>query len=237
MSSLRMPETSTYSPTSQSYTNPPANTQFIESVTAPKNNGTFSASLVFSGAGRTQIPSSWVTISPGAQKFTTTGSAGDTKTLTVMINVPSGQADGVYTGHFAASVTGGGGPNPGPGTDLTITVDHTPPAAPPRLILAPVMTPESPTRTTLPTRRRILLSAATVEKRTAPWTCSTGPLCWAPPPLTAAATGARRSTSRQGAPQWGIPLTSSRLRSGTLLATLRPHLGRSVLPLIPPRRL
>ena len=57
----------------------------------------------------------------------------------------------------------------------------------PRLVLTRVMTPESPTWTTLRTRRRILLSAATVEKRTAPWTCSTGtgPLRWPPPPLTA----------------------------------------------------
>jgi len=119
-----------FDPTSQSYTNPPTNTQFIENVTAPKNNGTFSASLVFAGTGGTQIPSSWVTISPGAQTFTTTGSAGDNKTWTVKINVPSGQAEGVYTGHLAASVSGSGGPNPGPGTNLTITIDHTPPGPP-----------------------------------------------------------------------------------------------------------
>jgi Bacterial Ig-like domain (group 3)/YDG domain/Bacterial Ig-like domain/Galactose oxidase, central domain/Immunoglobulin I-set domain len=119
-----------FDPTSQSYINPPANTQFIENVTAPKNNGIFNASLVFTGTGGTQIPSSWVTISPGAQTFTTTSSAGDNKTWTVTINVPSGQPDGVYTGHFAASVSGSGGPNPGPGTNLTITVDHTPPAPP-----------------------------------------------------------------------------------------------------------
>ena len=126
-----------YDPTSQSYINPPANTQFIENVTAPKNNGTFSASLDFTGTGTTQIPSSWVTISPGAQTFTTSGSAGDNKTWTVTINVPSGQADGVYTGHFAASVSGSGGPNTGPGTNLTITIDHTPPGPPSTPDLSP----------------------------------------------------------------------------------------------------
>ena len=58
-----------FDPTSQSYINPPVITHFIENVTAPKNNGTFDASLVFTGTGGTQIPSSWVTLSPGARRL------------------------------------------------------------------------------------------------------------------------------------------------------------------------
>src|SRR5207302_2305702 len=68
----------------------------------------------------------------GSQSFVTGGSSGnpDTKSWTVTITVPPATADGTYTGKITASVTSGSGPNTGSGTDVSITIDHTPPAAP-----------------------------------------------------------------------------------------------------------
>ncbi len=97
---------------------------FTESVTAPKNNGTFSATLVMAGT----IPSSWMSLNPvGSQSFATGGPGGSavTNSWTVTINVPTGTADGIYTGTITASVTIGTGPTTGSGTDVTVRVGAT----------------------------------------------------------------------------------------------------------------
>jgi Bacterial Ig-like domain/YDG domain/Immunoglobulin I-set domain len=117
-------------PSPASFTNPSGNSaSFTESVTAPKGNGTFSATLIMKAGGT--IPSSWLSLNTGAQSFVTgnasTGSP-DTKTWTVTITAPSGQADGTYTGTVIADRTSN--PNQGAGIAVTITLDHTAPAAP-----------------------------------------------------------------------------------------------------------
>src|SRR5207249_8052322 len=65
---------------------------FTESVTAPKNNGTFSATLVMTGTGGSPIPSTWMSLNTGAQSFVTGGSSGnpDTKNWSVQNTVPPG---------------------------------------------------------------------------------------------------------------------------------------------------
>jgi hypothetical protein len=119
-------------PSPASFSNPfGSGASFTESVTAPKNNGTFSATLVMTGTGANPIPASWMTLgNPATQTFVTTGSAGDSKDWTVKIKAPNGTADGTYTGKITASVTSGTGPNTGSGTDVTVTIDTTAPAAP-----------------------------------------------------------------------------------------------------------
>jgi large repetitive protein len=123
-------------PSPASFTNPPGNiAPFTESVTAPKNNGTFSATVVMTGTGATPIPAGWMTLNTGAQSFVTGGPGGTdvTKNWTVTITVPPLTPDGTYTGNIKASVTSTpppSGPNPGSGTDVTITIDKTPPAPP-----------------------------------------------------------------------------------------------------------
>jgi hypothetical protein len=126
-------------PSPATFSNPPGNiASFTESVTAPKNNGTFSATLVLNGTGGTPMPSSWMSLNTGAQQFVTGGSGGnpDTKSWTVTITVAPATPDGTYTGKVTASVTSGTGPNTGAGTDVTITIDNTPPAAPSAPVLA-----------------------------------------------------------------------------------------------------
>ena len=101
---------------------------FTESVTAPKNNGTFSATIVMAGTGTGPIPSSWVSLSPvGSQSFATGGASGSsvTNSWIVTISVPPGTSSGTYTGAITASVTSGTGPNTGSGTNVTVWVGAT----------------------------------------------------------------------------------------------------------------
>src|SRR3989441_2755878 len=111
----------TYSPSSpQSLTAAGgASASFLQSVTAPKNNGTFTASLRFGGTGSNPIPSTWVSTSPTLLSFSTTSSNSDTKSWTVNFSVPSGTAAGTYTGNVQANASGGNG---GAGTDVALTV-------------------------------------------------------------------------------------------------------------------
>src|SRR3989441_4173826 len=111
----------TYSPSSpQSLTAAGgASASFLQSVTAPKNNGTFTASLRFGGTGSNPIPPTWVSTSPTLLSFSTTSSNSDTKSWTVNFSVPSGTAAGTYTGNVQANASGVNG---GAGTDVALTV-------------------------------------------------------------------------------------------------------------------
>src|SRR5207253_2650122 len=131
----------TYSPGSKSFTTLAGNVaSFTESVTAPKNNGTFDAQLVMTGTGGTPINPAWMTTVPvGDKPFATGGSGGSDVTNSWPVNINmAGQPDGVYTGHITASRTSGtAGPSTGQGTDVTITIDHTPPGPPSTPDLSP----------------------------------------------------------------------------------------------------
>ena len=88
------------------------------------------------------MPSGWVAFSPGAQTFATganpTGTDVD-RNWSVTITVPPNTADGTYTGKITASVVGSPSPNisAGGGTNVTVIIDHTPPAAPSTPDLSP----------------------------------------------------------------------------------------------------
>jgi hypothetical protein len=112
-----------YSPSSQtlSATVGGSAVSFTQSVTAPKNNGSFTASLQVAGTGANPIPTSWVSSSPASLSFVTTSSAGDTKTWDVSFTVPSGTATGAYTAQIKANASIGG-VGVGPGTAVTLNV-------------------------------------------------------------------------------------------------------------------
>jgi hypothetical protein len=106
---------------------------FAQTVTAPKNNGSFTASLQVAGTGTNPIPASWVsTTSPTTLSFATgtnpPGGADDAKSWTVRFNVPSGTTTGTYTASIKAnaSIPGVG---PGPGTAVTLNVSGTAPTS------------------------------------------------------------------------------------------------------------
>src|SRR3989475_48588 len=112
--------TFTYSPSSQSLTAARgASASFVQNVTAPKNNGTFTAGLRFGGTGSNPIPSTWVSTSPTLLSFSTTSTTGDTKLWTVTFSVPSSTTAGTYTGNVQATASGVNG---GAGTDVALTV-------------------------------------------------------------------------------------------------------------------
>ncbi|HEY3091867.1 MAG TPA: S8 family serine peptidase, partial [Vicinamibacterales bacterium] len=121
-----------YSPTATSLTIAAGgNSNFAQDVTAPKNNGTFTAHLTVSGTGGNPIPASWVSFSPTSsapQTFVTGGSGGSsaTNTWTVTVAVPAATAAGTYTGSLTPVVDSGSGPGNGTPETLTVSV----PAAP-----------------------------------------------------------------------------------------------------------
>jgi len=110
-----------YSPSTSSLSCAPGGSaSFSQAITAPKNNGSFSAGLLFSGTGSNKIPSGWVSASPSSLNFVTTSGSGDTQSWTVTFNPPSGTTPGTYTGNVKAHASSG--PGDGPGTDVTLTV-------------------------------------------------------------------------------------------------------------------
>ncbi len=112
-----------YSPNSQSLTANAggAPVSFSQTVTAPKNNGSFTASLQVAGTGTNPIPAAWVSTSPGILSFTTTSIAGDSKSWTVSFAVPNGTTAGTYTANIKANPSIGG-VGVGQGTAVTLTV-------------------------------------------------------------------------------------------------------------------
>jgi len=111
-----------YNPTTKALTVVAGNsTSFTQYVTAPKNNGSFTASLKVASTGTTPIPETWVSASPTSLSFITTPSAGDTESWSVIFTVPSTASAGDYTAQIKAvpSITGVG---QGAGTAVTLSV-------------------------------------------------------------------------------------------------------------------
>ena len=125
--------TFSYSPTSQSLTIAPGgNRNYTQQVTAPKNNGTFTAHLTFAGSGGNPIPGSWISINPGSgspQTFVTGGSGGssDMKSWTVTATVTANATQGTYTGTLTPTQDSGTSfPNLGTVPTLTVIVTSPP---------------------------------------------------------------------------------------------------------------
>ena len=110
---------------------------FSQSVTAPANNGAFSASLQVAATGTNPIPANWVSTSPTSSLSFSTGGSGhppsggsdDTKSWTVSFAVPPGTAAGTYTASIKANPSIGGiGVGPGSPVSLTVSVPCTAPS-------------------------------------------------------------------------------------------------------------
>jgi hypothetical protein len=112
----------TYSPGSVTLNvSPGGSTSFFQSVTAPKNNGSFTAKLKVAGTLSNPIPSTWVTASPTQLSFST-DSGSDTQSWTVTFSPPADAACGTYKANIKASPTNTTGVGEGSGTAVTLNV-------------------------------------------------------------------------------------------------------------------
>jgi hypothetical protein len=109
----------------------PQSASFSQTVSAPRGNGNFTASLQVTGTGLTPLPAAWVSASPNPLSYST-GTGTPTvffpQTRTVTVTVPPLTPAGTYTAQVRVnpSITGVG---VGPGTNLSVVVtsDNAPP--------------------------------------------------------------------------------------------------------------
>ena len=109
----------------------PQSASFSQTVSAPRGNGNFTASLQVTGTGLTPLPAAWVSASPNPLSYST-GTGTPTvffpQTRTVTVTVPPLTPAGTYTAQIRVnpSITGVGA---GPGTNLSVVVtsDNAPP--------------------------------------------------------------------------------------------------------------
>jgi len=143
-----------YSPQSVSLAADPGGTSvsFLQTVTGPSKNGSFTASLQVTGTGGNLMPASWVSASPTSLSFVT-GTTNDDKkddpeSWTIWFSVPSGTAGGTYTAKIQA-VASNTTVNSGNGTAVSLSVSG--PVTPPGPIDTTLSTPTlSTTSLTLP---------------------------------------------------------------------------------------
>jgi hypothetical protein len=122
----------------------PHSASFSQTVSAPRGNGNFTASLQVTGTGVTPLPAAWVSAAPDPLSYST-GSGTPTvffpQTRTVTVTVPALTPAGTYTGQIRVnpSVIGVG---QGPGTNLSVVV--TSDNAPPNTLLSATTPPSNP---------------------------------------------------------------------------------------------
>lgn len=109
----------------------PQSASFSQTVSAPRGNGNFTASLQVTGTGLTPLPAAWVSATPNPLSYST-GTGTPTvffpQTRTVTVTVPPFTPAGTYTAQVRANpnITGVG---IGAGTNLSVVVtsDNAPP--------------------------------------------------------------------------------------------------------------
>jgi hypothetical protein len=104
---------------------------FTQNVTAPAGNGSFRADAQVTPTGVTQLPATWVTVTPSFRNFNTGNSNNghtDSNSWNVTITPPANTAAGVYTATLFAVPNNTVQKGLGTAIQLTVSADNSPPS-------------------------------------------------------------------------------------------------------------
>ncbi len=115
--------TMAYGPSTKTlYVRPGESRSFTQTVTAPKDNGSFDATLKVVGISNSHLPEGWVTASLQKLSFATTKDNADSKDWTITVSVPSGTSPSDYSAKIQSLPPNSVNVSNNAGTNLTVKV-------------------------------------------------------------------------------------------------------------------